>query len=82
MKLFFIKWFYLTSIRRLRSANGIERLKGELVNETEKFFDKERRRLINYNGDAISIMREEVKQIREDCNHFSERNNTLEYEIY
>ena len=60
-KVFQQKWLFLTAIKRIRQANGIERLKGELQNETEKFFEKERRRLLNINGQAISVMRDEVK---------------------
>ena len=29
-KVFLQKWLFLTAIRRIRQANGIERLKGEL----------------------------------------------------
>lgn len=34
------------------------------------------------NGNALAVLREELKDVREECNQYSDQNNKLEFENY
>jgi len=79
---FLQKWMFLTAIRRLRGLVGSSMLQSEIDEAQKKFFDREMRRLSNINGDALSVLRDELKAVREENNEYSNQNNKLEFDNY
>ena len=80
--LFFNKWFFIAKILKLNAmAKGDEKIK-ESEKTKQQFFQREMRRLSNFNGSAFANLKDDLKFVRGEMNEMSQKISDLEYTIY